>query len=61
MTSVKVPVLIDDQEVPRPHRGLLRKIEHRRWSRPGIRWVQRHHPHLPPIVAVVVRQKLRAR
>jgi hypothetical protein len=55
MKSVKVPVHIDYQEVPRPHRGLLRKIEHRRWSRPEFRWVQRHHPHLPPIVAAVVR------
>jgi hypothetical protein len=55
MKSVKVPVHIDYQEVPRPHQGLLRKIEHRRWSRPEFRWVQRHHPYLPPIVAAVVR------
>jgi hypothetical protein len=56
---MKVPVLIDYHTVPRRYRLLLYKLQRGRWSRPELRWLQRHHPHLPPIVAAVVRQKLR--
>ena len=59
MKSVRVPVLIDYQEVPRRYRGLLRKLEHHHWSRHELWWVLRAHPQLPPLVAAVVRQKLR--
>jgi len=56
---MKVPVLIDYATVPRRYRPLLYKLQRARWSRGELRWVQRHHADLPPIVAAVVRQKLR--
>jgi hypothetical protein len=59
MKSVKVPVLIAYATVPRRYRSLLRKLQRGRWSQAELRWVQRHHDQLPPIVAAVVRQKLR--
>jgi hypothetical protein len=61
MNSVKVPVLIDYHTVPRRYRSLLRKLQRGRWSRLELRWLQRHHADLPPIVAAVIRQKLRRR
>ena len=61
MKSVKVPTLIDYATVPRRYRSLLYKLQRGRWTRPELRWVQRHHDTLPPIVAAVVRQKLRRR
>ena len=61
MKSVKVPALIDYQTVPRRYRSLLRKLQRSRWTRPELRWVQRHHADLPPIVRAMIRQKLRQR
>jgi hypothetical protein len=58
MKSVKGPVLIDYHTVPRRYRALLHKLQRARWSRAELRWVQRHHTDLPPIVAAVIRQKL---
>jgi hypothetical protein len=55
MNSVKVPVLIDYHTVPRRYRSLLRKLQRGRWSRLELRWLQRHHADLPPIVAAVIR------
>jgi len=60
MKSVKVPVLIDYHTVPRRYRSLLRKLQGGRWTRVELRWVLRHHDKLPPIVAAVIRQKVRA-
>jgi hypothetical protein len=54
-----VPVLIDYHTVPRRYRALLHKLQRARWTRAELRWVLRHHADLPPIVAAVVRQKLR--
>ena len=59
MRSMKVPVLVDYHTVPRRYRSLLRKLQRGRWTRQELRWVQRQHPDLPPLVAAVVRQKLR--
>jgi hypothetical protein len=59
MKSMKVPVLIDYHTVPRRYRALLHKLQRARWTRAELRWVLRHHADLPPIVAAVVRQKLR--
>jgi hypothetical protein len=59
MKSVKVPVLIDYQMVPRRYRSLLRKLQRGRWTRPELRWVLRHHDTLPPIVRVVIWQQIR--
>jgi hypothetical protein len=61
MKSVKVPVLIDYATVPRRYRALLRKLQCGRWTRPELRWVQRHHADLLPIITAVIRQKLRER
>jgi hypothetical protein len=61
MKAVKVSVLIDDHEVPRRYRGLLRELEHHHWSRAELRWMLRAHPQLPPLVKAVVWQKLRRR
>jgi hypothetical protein len=61
MKSVKVQVLIDYHTVPRCYRALLRKLQRGRWTQPELRWVLRHHADLPPIVAAVIRQKLRTR
>jgi hypothetical protein len=61
MKSVKVPTLIDYATVPRRYRSLLQKLQRGRWRRAELRWVQRQHANLPPIVAAVVRQKLRRR
>jgi hypothetical protein len=58
--AVKVPVLIDYTKVPRRYRGLLYKLQRGRWTRVELRWVLRHHDKLPPIVAAVIRQKVRA-
>jgi hypothetical protein len=55
---MKVPVLIDYATVPRRYRSLLHRLQRGRWTRGELRWLQRHHPDLPPIVAAVVRQKL---
>jgi len=60
MKPVKVPVLIDYHTVPRRYRALLRKLQRGRWTRVELRWVLRHHDKLPPIVAAVIRQKVRA-
>jgi hypothetical protein len=61
MKSVKVPVLIDYHTVPRRYRSILRKLQRGRWTRDELRWVQRAHANLPPIVRAVIRQKLRRR
>ena len=59
MKAVKMPVLIDYQEVPRRYRGLLRKLEHLHRTRPELLWVLRAHSHLPPLVMAVIWHKLR--
>jgi hypothetical protein len=45
MKSMKVPVLIDYATVPRRYRSLLHKLQRGRWTRPELRWLQRHHAH----------------
>jgi hypothetical protein len=58
MKAIKVPILIDDHTVPRCYRSLLRKLQHGRWTRAELPWVQRYHADLPPIVTAVIRQKI---
>ena len=58
MKRVKVPVLIDYQKIPRRYRLLLQQLQRGTWTRAELRWVQRQHQDLPPIVAAVVRAKL---
>jgi hypothetical protein len=56
MKRVKVPVLIEYHKVPRRYRLLLQQLQRGRWTRAELRWIQRQHPDLPPVVAAVVRQ-----
>ena len=48
----------DDVNVPPRYRPLLRRLQRGTWARADLEWILRAHPQLPPLVAVVVRQKL---
>jgi hypothetical protein len=58
MKRIQVPVLIEYHTIPRRYRLLLQQLQRGTWTRAKLRWVQRQHPDLLPIVAAVVREKL---
>jgi hypothetical protein len=60
MKRVKVPVLTEYAKIPRRYQLLLQQLQRGRWTRAELRWIQRQHPELPPLVAAVGRQKLAA-
>jgi hypothetical protein len=60
MKRVKVPVLIEYAKVPRRYRLLLQQLQRGTWTRAELRWIQRQHPDLPPLVAAMVREQLAA-
>ena len=45
-------------KIPEKYRALLRRLQRGTCTPAELEWLLRQHPDLPPIVAVVIRQKL---